>query len=184
MTIPEEFRDFAVAAAGASGALIGLLFVALSVFPERTQQAATHTEYHTRAAAALLLFVHTLLLSLATLVPGASLGWWALAVAATVLAFAAAITRAIVHAARTGTGKWRSLGLVAALLVIAGFEIRAGVEFLAGGSVVDAMQTLDYVLIANLGVGIARAWQMMDMRSIGLFSSLFALARVEKKAGS
>ncbi|MFC3455267.1 hypothetical protein [Amycolatopsis speibonae] len=54
MILPDEFREFAVAAAGTSGALIGLLFVALSVFPERIWKAATHVEYHARASAALI----------------------------------------------------------------------------------------------------------------------------------
>ena len=36
--IPEEYRDFFIAAAGTTGALIGLLFVAVSVFPEEGRQ--------------------------------------------------------------------------------------------------------------------------------------------------
>ena len=73
----EEYREFFVAAAGAAAALIGLLFVAVSVFPERARQAQTQVAFHNRASAALLVFTNALVLSLAALVPGTTLGWWA-----------------------------------------------------------------------------------------------------------
>ncbi|MFC3455268.1 hypothetical protein [Amycolatopsis speibonae] len=121
-------------------------------------------------------------MSLALLIPGVSAGWWALAVAVTMTAFAAAIARSIITAARRGTGKWSSLTLVLVLLVIAGFEVRAGVELVRHSDVTDGLQTLCYLMVANLGVGIARAWQLMNMRSIGLLSSLFSLAHADKGA--
>jgi hypothetical protein len=51
---PRGVREFFVASAGATGALIGLLFVAVSVFPEHARQATPPVEFQTRSSAALL----------------------------------------------------------------------------------------------------------------------------------
>ncbi|HWE89372.1 MAG TPA: hypothetical protein VG317_07905 [Pseudonocardiaceae bacterium] len=176
MIIPTDYHEFFVAAAGASGALIGLLFVAVSIFPERARQAATRVEYHARASAALLLFSNAMVLSLAALVPGVDLGWWAVVISAMVLAFAAATARLIVTAARQGQGGWQSLGLVVALLAVAGFECYAGVRLIGDHTDTEPIETLNYVVIADLAVGIARAWQLVNMRETGLLSSLRVLA--------
>lgn len=179
MIIPGDYRDFFVAAAGTSGALIGLLFVAVSVFPERARQAATRVKYHAQASAALLVFSNALVLSLAALVPGVNLGWWAVAIGIGVVVFAAATVRSIATTARRGHGHWGLLGLVAALLIIAGFEFSAGIRLIGEHPDLAAIQTLDYVVIGYLGVGIARAWQLVNMRDSGVMSSLRILVRGE-----
>ena len=64
-----------------------------------------------------------------------------------------------------------------ALLVISGFELYAGIELIGDRADRSAIQTLDYVVIASLSVGIARAWQLVGMRDTGLISSLRVMAR-------
>ncbi len=176
MGIPDEYHEFAVAVAGASGALIGLLFVAVSVSPDRVRRTTTHAEYHTRASAAMLLFTNALVLSLMILVPGSSPGGWAVASGVGILVFDAAAIRSIVTAVRHRLGHWSSLRMASALLVIAGFEIYAGVELLTEPGNWDPLRTLYYVLIGDLAFGIARGWQLMDMRRVSVFSSLRTLA--------
>lgn len=177
MIIPADYREFFVAAAGASGALIGLLFVAVTVFPERARQASTRVEYHARASAALLVFSNALVLSLAALVPGSDLGWWAVAIGVSVVGFAAATARSIASAARRRLGSWGSLWLVVILLTIGSFQIYAGVRLIRDHTDLQPVQTLQYLVIGDLAVGIARAWQLVNMRNTGLISSLRDLAR-------
>jgi hypothetical protein len=177
MGIPDDYHDFPIAVAGASGALIGLLFVAVSVSPERVRRTTTHAEYHARASAAMILFTNALVLSLMTLVPGSSPGWWALASGVSILLFDAAVTRSIVTAARHRLGHWSSLSLALALLVIAGFEIYAGIRLITEPGNWDPLRTVYYVLIGDLAFGIARGWQLMNMRRITVLSSLRTLAR-------
>jgi hypothetical protein len=183
VTVPEDYREFFVAAAGASGALIGLLFVAVSVFPERARQVETRLEYQSRASAALLLFSNAMVLSLAALVPGVGLGWWAFASSLAVLVFGAATARLIITAARRGQGRWGSLGLVVALGAIGGFEMYAGILLIGHPTDPGPIRTLDYVVIGDLAAGIARAWQLVSMRDTGLMSSLKLLARGDDQPG-
>jgi hypothetical protein len=66
--------------------------------------------------------------------------------------------------------------LVVALIGIAGVEAYGGIEQLRDSNGTNGLTTLDYVLIAMLVVGIARAWQLVGLRDTGLISSLRTLA--------
>ena len=173
--ITDAYRDFFIAVAGSTGALIGLLFVAVTVAPERGLQADTRLEFRSRASAALLMFSSALFLSLAALVPGVTIGWWAIALAFIVVAFAAATARLIAGADRGWHG--RSLGLVVALIVIAVLEAYAGINQVRDSHGTNGLANLQYVVIAELAVGIARAWQLVGLRDTGLVASLRTLAR-------
>ena len=175
--ITDAYRDFFIAVAGSTGALIGLLFVAVTIAPERGLQADARLEFRSRASAALLMFSSALFLSLAALVPGVTIGWWAIALAIVIVAFAAATARLIGGADGSWRSHWRSLGLVVALLVIAAVEAFAGIQQLRHTHGTDGLSTLQYVVIAELAVGIARAWQLVGLRDTGLVASLRTLAR-------
>jgi hypothetical protein len=181
--MPENYREFFVAAAGASGALIGLLFVAVSVFPERARRAATRVEYHTRASTALVVFTNALVLSLTALVPDVDLGWWTVAMSVIVFVFAAATARLIVTAALRRREHWSSLVLVGGLLIIAGTEFGTGIRLIADGTDLSSIHVLDYLVIVDVLVGIARAWQLVNMRDTGLLASLRVLTHGDDLVG-
>jgi hypothetical protein len=180
--MPEEYRDFFVAATGAAGALIGLLFVAVSVFPEHARRATTRVQFHSRASAALLVFTNALVISLAALVPGVSLGWWAVIAGGTVILFALGTARSVAAAARRREARGDAIWLVLGLLVIGGFEVHAGARLVTGLDL-DAVQTLNYVVIGDLAYGISRAWQLVGLRNTGLWSSLLLIAGRDPRLG-
>ncbi|GAB7067811.1 hypothetical protein H7J06_03060 [Mycobacterium hodleri] len=169
--IPDAYREFFVASAGVTGALIGLLFVAVSVSTERSEDAATRVEFQSRSAAALLVFTNALLISMAALVPGVSLGWWAIASGAVVLTFAIATIRSTVTVVRPLRANVGWVWLVVGLFVIAGCELYVGVQLVRAFHP-DAVRTLSYVVIGDLAFGIARAWQLVGLRDTGVVTSL------------
>jgi hypothetical protein len=72
--VPASFYDFFNGCASVAGALIGLLFVALSVSQEKLTGPDASLEHQIRAAAAFSALVNTLVIALVGLLPGASLG--------------------------------------------------------------------------------------------------------------
>jgi hypothetical protein len=74
---PESFETFFLASAGAGGAFVGLLFVAISISPQRTfdPRAVAGIQHQRLAEATLLTLFNGFVLSCVALVPGIDVGW-------------------------------------------------------------------------------------------------------------
>jgi len=169
--IPDAYREFFVASAGVTGALIGLLFVAVSVSPEQARSTNGREDFQTRASAALLVLTNALLISMAALIPGVNLGWWAIVSSSIVLLFAAATIRLVSTKTRPQRAYRGWVWLAVGLLIIAGWEMYAGVQLVRSFHL-DAVRTLSYVVIGDLAFGIARAWQLVGLRDTGMVASM------------
>ena len=76
--VPEAFHDYFVASTGAGAALVGLLFVAVSIAPERTVMSGAPVERQAVATSAYTALLNAFFLSLVALLPQTNLGWAAL----------------------------------------------------------------------------------------------------------
>lgn len=178
--IPESYRDFFVATAGGAAALTGLIFVAISVFPERLRRAEGARGFHdfqVGAAGTLLVFSNALVVSLVALIPDSDLGWWAVFVGIGGLMFAAATIRSILGTPGGGPRQWWPLRTVFPLLIIFGFETAAGAVLIVKGADSAAIRALAYVLIGDLLVGIFRSGRLVGVQNTGWLASLRMLAR-------
>ena len=170
-----DYKDLFVAIAGASGALTGLLFVALSVTGGRETSPNPPVIQQVRAAAALVAFVNALAVSLFGLVPGTHLAYPAIVLGFIGVVYTAAAIRSIVTSEATRRQIMGQMWLVVLLFLIFGGEIAAGIALLASPAKTGAEQIIGYALVTSLLVGVARAWELVGERGTGLFSSVAEL---------
>ena len=176
--VPESIRDFFLASGGAAAALIGLLFVAISVAAGRLARHEAGAQLNrVRAAAALTAFINALAVSLFALIPGHKIGPAALVVAVTGLTFVTAALMSLIRMRQVG---WRAardalflLGLVATFVV----QLIQGADVIARPGDAGAVNTIAILVIICFLIGIARAWELIGGPSMGLTKEVTAIVR-------
>src|SRR5437588_9920681 len=74
LVVPPEFANFFIACASAGGALVGLLFVAISIAPEQIVTPRAPLERQAVAGSAFTALVNAFFISLVALIPHFSVG--------------------------------------------------------------------------------------------------------------
>jgi uncharacterized membrane protein YiaA len=172
--IDASARDFFLGSASIAGALIGLLFVAVSVAPERIL-GPNASEIHTvRAAAALTAFTNALTVSLFGLVPSLNVGGAATAVAIIGLLFVIGALVRVIPVWRSKRIRLSDVSYLAGLLVVFVIQLLAGLGLDRHARNAGDLKTICILVIVCFLLGIARAWELVGGTSITLSSSLIA----------
>lgn len=175
---PDRFHDFFIASAGAAGALIGLLFVAISVAPERLLAPDAAAAHRVRASAALTSFTNALTVSLFALVSGLDIGWTAVIVSVIGLRFVLGSLLMLLRLVRTEPGALRDCAFLVGLVVAFGFQMYYGVRLIDHDDDSGAVRGLAVLVIVCFLIGISRSWELIGGPSIGFNSELMtALGR-------
>jgi hypothetical protein len=171
------FHDFFVAAASVIGALIGLLFVAITVSQDRAAKAAAIDHRHRlRAAAAFTAFTNVLTACLFGLVPGIGFGETTTAIGSVGLAFVAGAAFTL-RRYSVGWALAQDVAFLAGLVTIFALEISVGVRLQYHPAATSALQQLATLLIVCSLLGIARAWDLVDAPRLGLGAQIADLGR-------
>jgi hypothetical protein len=147
-----------------AGALVGLLFVALSISPERLRGATASMEHQAIAATAFTALVDALFTSLIALEPGGGLREGALIFGALGLTSSCGL----------GLRLWRARGaqrlsrrwpiLLGAIIAIYTAQLVTGLIPMSPAG--QASQTTTFIY-AMFGIGIARSWQLLGLHGGG-----------------
>jgi hypothetical protein len=174
--VPVSFHDFFGGCASVAGALIGLLFVAVSVSPEKLTGDAAHPEHQVRAGAAFSSLVSTLVIALVAMLPLVSL-----ADAGIVVGGAGLITTVglIIVLYREHRQKIRrnDVRMLAILLVLYGLQTANAVQLGSHPREMSGISRQGALLIAFFLFGIARSWQLVGARNLSLSSTVTTVIR-------
>jgi hypothetical protein len=167
---PESFEAFFLASAGTGGAFVGLLFVAISIGPQRTfgDVAVMGALRQHLAEATFLTLANGFVVSSIALIPGVNVGWFALAGGVWGTIAAAYLARSFASFHRHGTAHRRpglhqlraaSLSLIAT--VVYAIEGLIGVRLVLQPASESGFRGLALVIIGLYALAILRAWTLL-----------------------
>jgi hypothetical protein len=177
---PDSLHDLFFAAAGVAGALIGLLFVAISVEHERLTARGADQVHRVRARSALSAFVNALVVSLFALVPGDGFGIAATWAGASCVLFVLGSVLSVRRAQRSepsSAGHLHQLTFLIAMLVTFSLQAWNGIRLLAHNHDPSAAGWVAVMVIVCFMLGIYRSWELIGGPEIGFGHELAELVR-------
>jgi hypothetical protein len=180
--LPAAYIPFFAASVGASGALIGLLFIAISIAPERTVGKTATPEREAVAGNAFTALSNVFFIGLVALVPQPGLGY-ALVIVGVTSALATIRLARRLFAGRGAQRKRlglldvaRRLALVAASLFIYGTEVWWGAAMLLGSAHgADPFIATSFLIVGGYGLVLLRMWSLLGARRESVFGWLSVL---------
>jgi hypothetical protein len=177
--VPAGYSPFFVATATVAGALIGLLFVAISVRPAAAARTA-HISTRLGALVALSAFLNTLFLSLLALLPATWFGQASIALAVIGLVAMALLVAQLVLQARERRPRALPRGLV--LLVGQGvlyvLQLKDGLSLSAHPSTTAQIDSLATLVLVFFALSIARTWEFTGADNPSLLGTLVTAAGI------
>lgn len=178
--VTAEFQPFFGASVAASAALIGLLFVSVSVAPERVFGLQSDAVRQAQALSAFSALANIFFISLMSLVPGVLFG-----LVVTIVSIPAILqTLALLGLAR----QWHAAGIVARgiflFLVSAAiyrYELALGIQMWRDPTSKGALVNLLFILMGAYAVGLGRAWELLGAPRGGVLSYVWALFSALRK---
>ena len=167
---PADFTEFFLASAGTGGAFVGLLFVAISIAPQRTfdDDNGMGAPRQHLAEATYLTLVNGFVVSSIALVPTVNVGWLVLALGLLGVVAAAHLGTLIARFHQHGAGRhapWRHLLRVAGVTCLAVgvylFETLLGLRLILEPGNETVYGWLAVTIIGLYALGTARAWTLL-----------------------
>ena len=171
--VTADYQPFFTASVAASSALIGLLFVSVSVAPEKVFGAQSDPRRQAQALSAFSALVNIFFISMTSLIPDIRLGIVVTIVAAVSLLQTLALL-VMVPGWRREDAVIRGALLFLASVSIYGVQLWLGIDLWVKPSRA-ALDGLLELLLGCYAIGLGRAWELLGAPRMGLVSYLVGL---------
>jgi Kef-type K+ transport system membrane component KefB len=159
-----SYTGFFSGTATVAGALVGLLFVALSVSPERLRSVAGSVEHQAIAGTAFTALVNALFVSLIGLQPGGGLNYGAVILGALGLTSSCGLAVRLLRSRRTEALSRRWPYLLGFIIVVYAAQVISGFAAKSVSAQEDLSVVFMYTMFAT---GISRSWELLGLRGGG-----------------
>ena len=159
-----SYTQFFSGTATVAGALVGLLFVALSVAPERLRGSHASVEHQAIASTAFTALVDALFISLIGLEPGGGLDFGAVILGALGLASSLGLALRLWRSRAGEELSRRWPYLLGLIILVYATQVITGLILRTPSSQASTTVTFIYILFA---VGIARSWELLGLHGGG-----------------
>ena len=169
--IPASYQNFVVASTQASAALIGLLFVAITLAPERVFGEQAEAGRQARALSAFTALANIFFISFSMLIPDVNVGLVVTLVGGVSTLQTLGLLLLLRHW-RAQRVLWRSLVLFLGSLAIYGGELAIGVQLWNGPAGPGSLTGILELLLGAFAIGLGRAWELLGAPRICFVSRL------------
>lgn len=163
--VPADFQPFFSSSVAASAALIGLLFVAVSIAPERVFGPEAEAARQAQALSAFSALANIFFISLTSLIPGVVFGLVVTIVAIPAMVQTVALLLLVPHWRSAGI-VWRGVFLFLASAVIYSYEFAIGVQMWRTPTNVGLLVNLLLLIVGAYAIGLGRAWELLGARAL------------------
>jgi hypothetical protein len=173
--VPPAFANFFIASASAGAALVGLLFVAVSLAPEQIVTRRAPQERQAVAGSAFTALMNAFFLSLAALIPNTNFGLVVVPVSCLCLVTSLIQAWPLLRRRKGWLSLLRRAFLVVLSVGLYGLELLNGYQLLMAPSQVGIVYGLVSCLIGAFALGLIRAWELLGVQRYGLMGWLSPL---------
>ena len=165
--VPPEFLNFFIASTGAGAALVGLLFVAVSLAPEQIVARRAPVERRAVSGSAFTALINAFFISLVALIPHFNFG--TLIVPFSSLSLLTSLIQAwsLLRLRKGWQSFLRRAFLVCLSLGLYGLELRNAVGLITDPTQVGFVYNLLFVLLSVFFLGLVRAWELLGAQRYG-----------------
>ncbi len=177
---PPEFANFFIACASAGGALVGLLFVAVSIAPEQIVTYRAPIERQAVASSAFTALMNAFFISLFALIPHFNIGFIIMPFSSICLFTTLIQASYLLRRRKNWQSLIRRIFLISLSVVLYGLELLNGYQILTNPSQTGVLYGLISCLLGAFGLGLIRAWELLGVRRYGLMGWLNPLRDVDE----
>ena len=182
--VPEKMINYFIASTGASAALVGLIFVAISLAPKETVMPGAAPERRAVAGSSFLALINIFFISLSALDTSNNLGWNVLILSLIGLINSLWLGIPLFTRNRSQGHLIANIILVLLSIFAYGSELFQAVSLIRNPGDSGAVNELASILVYIYAIGLLRAWELLGVEQIGLGRWLNPLrvAPLEKNA--